>query len=304
VIEERPRVFIGDVQGCADELDELLALATDEVGDDFEVWSVGDLINRGPDNRRVLERMRTLHSDGRARIVLGNHEIGLMMRWLGVRGTSSADTIEDILEAPDADDWIRWLRDLPLVEIGELDGEPFAMVHASVHPKWDLASLVAHARAAEERLHQLEPDELRRWLRATPGAAASATERDDLDRLTRGRSVVDSSGTWSDALPTKAADAWHRRWAKCRHDYGIVYGHWALQGLHVAPGLRGLDTACVHHGRDDGRGGRTRGSLTAWIPRADDSRRKRAQFGVPDDRFLQVRAKRRYRRRAEPPARV
>lgn len=296
---ERPRIFIGDVQGCADELEDLIARAASELGDDFEVWSVGDLINRGPDNRRVLERMRTLHADGRARIVLGNHEIGLLMRWLGVRGGSTADTTDDILAAPDREDWIHWLRGLPLVETGELDGQPFAMVHASVHPDWDLADLVAHARRAEEPLREFEPDELRRWLRATPGGSASAPERDDLDRLTRGRSVVDAAGSWSDRLPEKSANAWHRRWAKRKHAYGIVYGHWALQGLHVAPGLRGLDTACVHHGREDERGGRTKGYLTAWIPRTDAIRRAGlAHFGVPDDRFLQVKAKRRYRQGA------
>jgi bis(5'-nucleosyl)-tetraphosphatase (symmetrical) len=293
----RPRIFIGDVQGCADELEDLLALAAAELGDDFEVWSVGDLINRGPDNRRVLERMRELHEAGRARIVLGNHEISLLMRWLGVRGGSSTDTLDDILSAPDIEYWIHWLRELPLVETGELDGQPFAMVHASVHPDWDLDSLIEHARCAEEPLRNLEPAKLRNWLRPTPEGSAKASARDDLDRLTRGRSVTDAAGSWSDRLPTRNSDAWHRRWAKRGHEYGIVYGHWALQGLHIAPGLRGLDTACVHHGRDNGRGGRTKGCLTAWIPCTDAPRRAGlAHFGVPDDRFVRVKAKKRYRR--------
>jgi hypothetical protein len=74
-----------------------------------------------------------------------------------------------------------------------------------------------------------------------------------------------------------------------------VYGHWALQGLHVARGLRGLDSACVHHGRPDGRGGTTRGFLTAWIPAWPGRDGDREPFDVPDDRFLQVPARRRYR---------
>jgi bis(5'-nucleosyl)-tetraphosphatase (symmetrical) len=289
----RPRIFIGDVQGCADELDELLARAAEAVGEDFEVWSVGDLVNRGPDNRRVLERMRGLHADGRARIVLGNHEIGLLMRWLGVRSLGANDTVADILDAPDAEDWIGWLRTLPLVETGELAGRPFAMVHASVHPGWDLEALARHARRAEQPLRELEPAKLRRWLESAP-TGRDDDPRDVLDRLTRGRSVVDDDGAWSEALPATPADAWHRRWSERGHDYGIVYGHWALQGLHVEPGLRGLDTACVHHGRDDGRGGVSEGRLTAWIPCADRSHADRAPFDVPDDRFLQVLAKRCY----------
>jgi len=283
------------VQGCADELEELLALAAERLGEDFEVWSVGDLVNRGPDNCRVLERMRALHAAGRARIVLGNHEIGLLMSWLGIRELSSADTIGDVLAAPDVDDWMAWLRNLPLIETGELEGRPFAMVHASVHPDWDLASVVTHARGAEQQLRELNRSGLRRWLGVTPLQAAGAVERDVLDRLMRCRSVVDAAGSWSDAPPAKPGDAWHSRWSERRHSYGIVYGHWALQGLHVAEGLRGLDTACVHHGRDDGRGGITEGYLTAWIPRVDGSRHGRGPFDVPDGRFLQVRAKQRYR---------
>ena len=47
----------------------------------------------------------------------------------------------------------------------------------------------------------------------------------------------------------------------------------------MAPGLRGLDTGCVHRGR-----------LTAWLPdlERDDP------FGVPDPGFWQADARRRY----------
>ena len=69
--------------------------------------------------------------------------------------------------------------------------------------------------------------------------------------------------------------------------FGVVYGHWARQGLHVSPGLRGLDTGCVHHGR--GRDG----VLTAWLPDSAPSA-SGDPFAVPDERFWQVPAKRRY----------
>ena len=68
----------------------------------------------------------------------------------------------------------------------------------------------------------------------------------------------------------------------------IVFGHWAALGLRVEKRVLGLDTGCVHHGR--GRDG----FLTAWLPeslpRAGDAR----PFDVPDDRFWQIPAKRRY----------
>ena len=68
----RPQhVFVGDVQGCADEFDELLGRLRDSFGDEFVLHSVGDLVNRGPDNLRVLERMRELVAAGRGHHVLG-----------------------------------------------------------------------------------------------------------------------------------------------------------------------------------------------------------------------------------------
>jgi bis(5'-nucleosyl)-tetraphosphatase (symmetrical) len=273
------RIFVGDVQGCADELDELIARARSEFGGEFELWLVGDLINRGPENLRVLERVRELHEQGRARSVLGNHEIGLLMKWLGLRGRSSADTIDDVLASPDARDWLDWLCELPLIETGSIAGERFAMVHAAVHPDWDLETLSARAARVQQRLRSADKAELRALL---GDAAEPDPDRDALDRMTRCRSVDDRAGTWSDAPPETPDDAWHARWRRRDHDYGIVYGHWALQGLHVAPGLRGIDTGCVHHGRDHD------GYLTAWLP--DES----AGFVDPDARFWQVAAKRTY----------
>ena len=79
-------------------------------------------------------------------------------------------------------------------------------------------------------------------------------------------------------------EAWHAAWSERGHAYGVVYGHWALQGLHVAPGLRGLDTGCVHHNPERD------GTLTAWLPdgHADDP------FALPDENFWHVPARRQY----------
>jgi bis(5'-nucleosyl)-tetraphosphatase (symmetrical) len=277
------RLFVGDVQGCADELDELLERARRRFGDAFELWLVGDLVNRGPASLRVLRRVRELEERGRAHFVLGNHELALLKVGLGLSKLRPLDTFADVLEAPDADGWLEWLRHKPLAEAGEIEGRPFAMVHAAVHPDWSLRELTQHAGRAAARLGARDRERARAFLSADP---ARDPERDDLERLTECRSVGDG-GTWSSQAPADPADAWHARWAARRHDYGVVYGHWSLQRLHVAPGLRGLDTGCVHHGR--GRDG----SLTAWLP---DLARPggRAPFAVPDDRFWHVPARRRY----------
>jgi bis(5'-nucleosyl)-tetraphosphatase (symmetrical) len=270
-------IFVGDVQGCDDEFAELLARAQAEFGSDFELWSVGDLINRGPNNRGPLARVRELEERGRARYVLGNHELSLLKCWLGLREVSEFDTFQDVLDAPDADEWIEWIRTRPLAVTGQLGRQPFAMVHASAAPGWSLADLEAAAREVEARL-RAPIESVRAYL------AESPEPRDDhLGRLTRARSVG-GDGFWTAEEPVGKQRAWHEAWLAHDPDYAVVYGHWAMQGLHKAKGVRGLDTGCVHHGR--GRDG----SLTGWWP---DTTRKRP-FDLPDERFWSIPARRAY----------
>ena len=274
-------VFIGDVQGCADEFDDLLARLREELGAGLELWLAGDLVNRGPANLRLLERVHGLVEAGRAHYVLGNHEIALLQSALGRRPLRASDSFGDVLHSSDLSYWVEWLRRRPLLATGRLGRRRFAMVHAAVHPEWDLETLSKRVRRVEERLGAAELEEAEELL----GAERSTDpDRDLLDRITCCRSVGPRDG-WSKDEPAGSAEPWHRAWAARGHDYGVVYGHWAMQGLHVAPGLRGLDTGCVHHGR--GRAG----LLTAWLPDPSAS----DPFAIPDDRFRQVPARRVYR---------
>jgi bis(5'-nucleosyl)-tetraphosphatase (symmetrical) len=272
------RIFVGDVQGCADELEEILARARREFGNAFELWSVGDLVNRGPKSYRALALVRERVEAGRAQLVLGNHELALLARWTGVRPAGPLDSMQDLLERPDLDEWCEWLRRRPLALAGELGARGFVMVHAAVAPHWSLADALAAAQAAEARLRT--PDRA--------ALVAALRQRDDrLGRLVSCRSALPDGG-WSHEPPGRlvGAEPWHAAWARAGHDYGVVYGHWSLQGLHVAARLRGLDTGCVLHG-----GGRD-GFLTAWLPdpRAADP------FAVPDTQFWHVPAQQPYYR--------
>jgi len=62
------RIFVGDVQGCADELIELVARATDAFGSEFAPWVAGDLVNRGPGNLAALELVRGPADEGTSRV--------------------------------------------------------------------------------------------------------------------------------------------------------------------------------------------------------------------------------------------
>jgi len=279
-------VFVGDVQGCGAELEELLERVRAVHGEDFELWLVGDLINRGPASLQVLRTVRSLVEQGRARYVLGNHEIWLLESFFGRRTLRYPDTMADLLARPDIEDWVEWIRRQPLVETGELSGRPFAMVHAAIHPDWDLDTLVARARQAEARLGDTDQSVAEHFL---AGDREGDVALDALLLITSCRSF-DPDGSWSSRQPVAPAVPWHTAWSRRAHSYGVVYGHWALQGLHVAPGLRGLDTGCVHHGREEHQG-----FLTAWLPKLT----REDPFALPDRGFWQVRAHRRYFR--EPP---
>jgi bis(5'-nucleosyl)-tetraphosphatase (symmetrical) len=270
------RIFVGDVQGCADELGDLLERARAAFGGDFELWLVGDLVNRGPASLRVLQTVRALCDAGRARFVLGNHELSLLRRSFGLRGREDGDTFEDVLEA--GGDWLDWLRRQPVLVADRLGDERFALVHASVPPRAELAALRERAARIEARLAD-STREARRLL----GADRDDEDADLLAQVTRCRSV-DARGRWWAREPKDARDAWHARWSASSPHYGVVYGHWATQGLHVAAGLRGLDTGCVYHGAWGDR------FLTAWLPKPED----RQPFRAPDDRFWHVPARARY----------
>jgi len=165
------------------------------------------------------------------------------------------------------------------------------MVHASSHPDWSLEDLAATAERISERLagsREAARDFLAIDVDGDCDADADTRSlRDSLARLTRCRSIA-PDGRWSSEEPESPDRAWHRVWAHRAHRYGIVYGHWARQGLHVDDGLRGLDTGCVHHGR--GRDG----FLTAWLPESRPRSDGRRPFDRPDDRFWHIPARRRY----------
>ena len=74
------RVYaIGDIHGCADELDRLLALIeTDEAARQEAETTfifIGDLIDRGPASAQVIDRLLRLHRERQdVRFLAGNHE--------------------------------------------------------------------------------------------------------------------------------------------------------------------------------------------------------------------------------------
>ena len=245
--------LIGDVQGCANALDRLLAeLAFSPSRDRLHV--LGDLVNRGPDSLDVLRRLHAL--EGSATSLLGNHDLHLLAVAAGIRPEHRTDTLRGILDAPDRDRWIDWVRRRPLADTAH----GWLLVHAGVVPQWDAEQTLALAREVETMLRgpDLEGflrvmygNEPLRWSEELRGADRW---RFVINVLTRIRFCTDD-GTLEFGTKEGAdgAPPGHRPWFNVpgRRTAGqpIATGHWSTLGLVSRPDVLSIDTGCVWGGR-------------------------------------------------------
>ena len=118
--DHRDVLFVGDVQGCAAELRDLLQAAGFDARR-HRLALCGDLINRGPDSAGVLDVARRLD----ALVVLGNHEVSLIEG----RASASLDQVRVQLGAS-LDEWLEWLKARPAFVVG---GD-YILVHAGIAP--------------------------------------------------------------------------------------------------------------------------------------------------------------------------
>ena len=98
---------IGDIQGCLTPLQKLLDRIRFDPSSD-RLWFVGDLVNRGPHSLEVLRFVKGL--EDRCVVVLGNHDLHLLAVYCGITRLRKQDTLQPVLEAPDAGELLDWLR--------------------------------------------------------------------------------------------------------------------------------------------------------------------------------------------------
>ncbi|HHJ81157.1 MAG TPA: symmetrical bis(5'-nucleosyl)-tetraphosphatase, partial [Candidatus Tenderia electrophaga] len=145
---------IGDIQGCFDELQQLLLQLKFDSRND-QLWFCGDLVNRGP---KSLETLRFVKALGDSAVtVLGNHDLHLLAKAGGFGKQLKQDTLDEIINAPDCDELMHWLRHQPLLHHDAELG--YSMVHAGLPPQWDLATALACAEEMESKLRAPDYDE-------------------------------------------------------------------------------------------------------------------------------------------------
>ena len=244
---------IGDIQGCCDEFEALLAkLRFDPARD--RLWLTGDLVNRGP---RSLDVLRLVKRLGPAAItVLGNHDLHLLAAALAPgEKLKPQDTLGPILNAADRDELLTWLRSLPLLHHDAKLG--YTMLHAGLPPQWDLATAQSCAHELEEALRDDERcielfthmygDKPNRWSRELRGFDRLRFITNCLTRLrfcrTDGTLEMKYKGT-IDSAP-QGVVPWFRAPQRRSRDLHIVCGHWSALGYHDGDGVLSIDTGCV-----------------------------------------------------------
>jgi bis(5'-nucleosyl)-tetraphosphatase (symmetrical) len=243
-----PTYAIGDVQGCFDELQQLLARFGFRKGRD-RLWFVGDLVNRGPKSLETLRSVREL-GDG-AIVVLGNHDLHLVTQHEGLERTRKDDTFDDVLRASDRKELVDWLRTRPMMHV---EGG-WAMVHAGLLPQWpvqkarSLGKEVEHALAApnyREFLANMYGSTPEEWSESLAGWDRL---RVIVNAMTRMRFCT-TDGRMDFKTKGKTPPPGFQPWFEFRRDAeAMVCGHWSALGLKTTDKLAALDSGCVWGGK-------------------------------------------------------
>ncbi|WP_455380011.1 symmetrical bis(5'-nucleosyl)-tetraphosphatase [Acidihalobacter prosperus] len=246
---------VGDLQGCLSPLERLLKKVDFNPQID-RLWLVGDLVNRGPSSLETLRFVKDLGPA--ANCVLGNHDLHLLAIAAGIGSLRHGDTLQPILEAPDADELLIWLRTRPLIHHDALLG--WTMVHAGIPPQWDIP--FARLRAAEvETELRTNPKALFNVMYGdlphlwSEDLDEASRHRFTLNALTRMRYVHTDDGRLDyscKASPDKAPKGlvpWFRSPTRENNNARVVFGHWSTLGLINEPDLIALDTGCVWGGK-------------------------------------------------------
>ncbi len=244
---------IGDIQGCFDELLRLLdTIAFNEQSD--QLWFAGDLVNRGP---KSLETLRFVKSLGDAAItVLGNHDLHLLAASCVPKIARKKDSLLPVLEAPDSDELIHWLRHRPLFHFND----DFCLLHAGVPPQWDFKRTQKMAILAEQALRSVDYQVfLKQMYGNKPNIWSS-----DLKGFNRLRFIIncftrmrycDANGRldfiYSGPIGSqpKSLVPWFDAPKRKNADMRIIFGHWSALGYHEGPNCYAIDTGCLWGGQ-------------------------------------------------------
>jgi bis(5'-nucleosyl)-tetraphosphatase (symmetrical) len=248
---------VGDLQGCYKPLKKGLKKLGFSPSFDT-LYCVGDLVNRGPRSADVLRYLMDLGES--VQPILGNHDLSLLVSAAGIKKTVSNSTYQQIMETPDRDDMIDWLRQKPLARWDQENNA--LMVHAGLYPQFSISDLL-HQTQRVEALLQADQKTYYNFLEQmfgnTPASwhtnlTPAESTRFIINCCTRMR-YLNSDGSLNlqqkDNPKNQSSDEivpWFDISNPRLGSSRVFFGHWAALGLYIAPPFFGLDTGYVWGG--------------------------------------------------------
>lgn len=235
-------IFIGDVHGCLDELQELVRRVS--LREDDQIVFVGDLLHKGPDSEGVFEFVLGLIETHKVDVICGNHE-EKHLRWLRAEArrleTGAANKMSHVEE-------------YPLITIS--DQARKLMSESYIARKYgDLTAVHAGIPGNLQELEYLTHDQ---WL------AASGKRKSALGQVMRVRFLARAGKTSTNSRGRTKEVPEGSMLALGKHEPGdpywadiydgrfgtVVFGHnpFMQAGPKRFPHAFGIDLGCVHGG--------------------------------------------------------
>ncbi len=242
---------VGDIQGCWQTFAALLEAIRFNPKND-KLWLAGDLVNRGPGSLEVLRWC--VEHDKSVTSVLGNHDLQLLARAAGLRQPGKRDTLAPILEAPDRDDLLKWLRRRPLIHVRQ----NHVLVHAGLLPHWTLEDALREGERISQRIRKkrgsnglLVPppgDDPIPWNPRKPSRKAALSALTTLRCVDRKGRIVRSYNGPPEGAPEETWPWFKAKRSRWRGKHTVLFGHWAALGHRRGKGWVSLDSGCVWGG--------------------------------------------------------
>ena len=241
---------VGDVQGCFDELLEGLEKIKFNSSKDF-LWLTGDLINKGPKSREVLnfiyKKRDSMH------VVLGNHDLHFLNCYFNGIKPQREDTIDSLLKDKNIQSLSKFLLKQPFVfSKGVLIKNKVikvGMIHAGIPRYVSLKELEIYSKRISQKLVSKPKKTLEKIFKQ--GDQNNYNQLNILRFLTTAR-TIDKNGKPNYSykgnkknLPTNL-NPWFEVKMRAMEDLDLlVFGHWAaLRGKTNIFNIKALDTGC------------------------------------------------------------
>ena len=250
---------VGDIQGCYKEFDKgLKKINFNEKKD--RLWISGDIVNRGPDSLKTLERIYSIRSS--VNIVLGNHDLHFLARHYADRKSAKNDTLEELLASSKCEKYAKFLLKQPFVfskkiKLKNGDKKKYIMVHAGLPHYLTFKECMNLNKLSQEFLNKNPKKNLKKiFFHHRKNNFKIISMKDKLaffiNAVTRIR-ICDKEGKIMFAfkkglkdLPFNFVPWFKLKISALTRNDRLIFGHWAaLNGKTNKQNIIGLDTGCV-----------------------------------------------------------